>query len=190
MFQKGTKRPSLKRAKFQIAENVVARCCHYKNAAAAAKGSKLYSKSADDMAARIVGIKTGAMNPNLFQAVDVRLGTWEQGAIELKDRNLEWSWPSWPKEWSAENFATLVSQAAQVNPKGFRQPSSKAKNWRSTSLVEKSMWWAGQMEHPTFERSKRGLLKQRLDAEMKEAISKGVTVLQLRDLEVRKETEE
>lgn len=45
------------------------------------------------------------------------------------------------------------------NPQGFRQPSSKAKNWTSTSLAEKAAIAAGLSEVTIFERSERGLKK-------------------------------
>lgn len=60
---------------------------------------------------------------------------------------------------------SLVAQMAQACPKGFRTPSGKAKNWGSTSLVERLMG-----QQPEFERSKRGARKAREAAETRELV--------------------
>ncbi len=51
--------------------------------------------------------------------------------------------------------ASTIAILAQTFPKGFRQPSAKAKNWSSESLVQKRMIAEGQMESPAFEHSPR-----------------------------------
>lgn len=57
-----------------------------------------------------------------------------------------------------QDWPSTVAQIAQSFPSGFRSPSSKAKNWRSTSLVEQLMKIKSK-----FERSSRGKGKASAD---------------------------
>lgn len=70
-----------------------------------------------------------------------------------------------------EDLAHLVIAMAQINPRGFRQPSAKAKNWKSTSLVEKlSILWLDATAN-TFKRSERGEKKLERRNETRAAIT-------------------
>jgi hypothetical protein len=57
----------------------------------------------------------------------------------------------------------LLQRAIAAHPKGFRQPSAKAKNWRSTSLMERV---AGVKQE--FSRSTRGEARAIADREHRE----------------------
>ena len=80
---------------------------------------------------------------------------------------------------STEDFMTHVMMMTQLNPKGFRQPSAKEVNYKSTSLMEKLAIRNGDMKARVApERSKRGYKK--LEAKQE---AKAIIVLQrlLRD---------
>lgn len=70
-----------------------------------------------------------------------------------------------------EEFAEFVMICAQINPRGFRQPSTKPNKWKSTSLVERAAIRAGLIQPQRFERSPRGQRKLEADAAMKRAIA-------------------
>jgi hypothetical protein len=73
---------------------------------------------------------------------------------------------------SPYEFVSFVIDMAGFNRgRGFRQPSIKAKNWKSTSLVEQASIGAGLMEPLAFERSKRGERKLEAHAAMVAAIA-------------------
>lgn len=67
-------------------------------------------------------------------------------------------------------FADLARDLAQVNPRGFRQPSAKEHRRGSTSLVELAAIAAGEMEphKPTY--SARGMKNLAAKEELKAAI--------------------
>lgn len=68
-------------------------------------------------------------------------------------------------------FAAIVHYLAQMCPRGFRQPSAKAKNWMSTSLVEIASRAAGMMPPPRFERSKRGERRAEMDFQFRRSFA-------------------
>ena len=75
-----------------------------------------------------------------------------------------------PEKLTPEQFAAHVIALAQMNPKGFRQPSDKPKRWQSTSLVEKVSIAAAMIEPNAFAYSKRGLARCEAREDMKAAI--------------------
>jgi hypothetical protein len=63
-------------------------------------------------------------------------------------------------------FADHALALAQINPNGFRTPSAKEKNWRSTSLIEQASEAAGLSEKRTApDQSKRGIKKREARAD-------------------------
>lgn len=172
-YLKGKKQPDLKSRARVVSDGKKARAWHFKNAAAKARARELYGSAIDDMALRILAIKSGKMDMSLFLPVDLVLAT--HARIEREAGSPRPPAPSFPvgKNKSIDEFADLVVALAQLNKgKGFRQPSAKPNKWLSTSLVEGVMRQCGRMGKPEFERSKRGLKKQEADAEMKAAILK------------------
>ena len=84
MFLKGERLPNIGPAKFRIEPGVVAECYHFKNAAARAEGLRLYGEACENMAIRIVAVKRGDMNPNLFDRKFIKLGAWARRPIERR----------------------------------------------------------------------------------------------------------
>jgi hypothetical protein len=162
-FHKGQIRPSLSRARLILSAGV-AKCFHVKNAAAKAEARKLYGAAVDRMDLRIMGVSSGAMNPALFESVSLRLGRMERSPPAQRQPRA----PVPPfvvgVKRTPEEFATLAMMAAQINPKGSRQPSAKPHKWQSTSLVEQASIRAGIMEPAKRERSARA--QKRIDTEL------------------------
>jgi hypothetical protein len=162
-YQKGRQRPSLSRARLIISAGV-AKCFHAKNAAAKAEARELYGAAVDRMDLRIMGVSSGAMKPALFESVSLKLGRMERKPIAPRGPKFyAYSFVVGIKRTPTE-FADLALAGAQINPKGFRQPSAKPHKWQSTSLVEIASRRAGIMEPAKQERSARA--QKRIDAEL------------------------
>lgn len=99
-------------------------------------------------------VKLGQVEQRLVQAIPLKIFTPVEIEPSRKPRQpLPLPLVSGAK---GEDLAHLVIALAQINPRGFRQPSAKEKNWKSTSLVEKlSIAFLGAKAN-TFKRSKRG----------------------------------
>lgn len=67
---------------------------------------------------------------------------------------------------TSDDGPVLLTAIAQAVPKGFRHPSTKAKNWSSTSLLERVC----EVHSEWYMRSKRGEKKAVTDAETRELI--------------------
>lgn len=131
---------------------------HFKNAAARAKAGKIETIGQDAAP--------------FFRLVDINIATTVYREKEARAPQLPI--PSarlGQRSGDRDAFAALATQLAQLKPNGFRQPSAKAKNWQSTSLVEVAARAAGSMDAPKFERSRRGECKLEADAAMKAAIA-------------------
>jgi hypothetical protein len=150
---------------------------HFKNAAARAKAPEIAAENGKINPLRNSEQVTRAVNSNampaaLVQAVDVKVRTYDH--VEVTPRPAKEPLPvvlAVGRPLSHEEWAIHVIALAQIAPNGFRQPSAKAKNWGSTSLVEEVSIRAGLIEKPAKERSQRGKAKAQANAEMKAVIT-------------------
>jgi len=172
-YVKGKPQPNLKSRARVVSDGKKARAWHLKNHAARLRARELYGSAIDDMALRILAVKSGKFDMSLVLPVDLILAT--HARFERKDGTPRPPAPSFAigKNLSLDEFADLVVALAQINGgNGFRQPSAKPGKWLSTSLVEGVMRACGRMGKPEFELSDRGKRKQEVGAEMKAAILK------------------
>lgn len=143
--------------------------CHFKNEAARRKALGLKLKNSESLTEAVVN---GLVSPALVSQVHL-LG---YSLIE-RDRPVRTPRAVQPvvlvtgRKFTREEFAMFITALAGINPKGFRQPSAKAKNWSSTSGVEQAAICAGLAPKPKFERSERGKKKLEANEEMKRRIA-------------------
>lgn len=159
---------------------------HFKNAAARAQANA----AGIDHAA-----PSDSVPPNLLQQarLKVRTHSWKARPINKPAKPIEPVVLVVGRKLSPQEFAIHVEALANLVPqnvdshrcshdpairavnvaRGFRSPSIKAKNWRSTSLVEQTSIRAGESPERTFEPSARG--KKKLDAKQE---AKALTYLE------------
>ncbi len=100
----------------------------------------------------LTGATTGLVPPRLTKDVTIKRAGYSRAQ---RPRTSQPSTPRVTAHFGGPLDASAIAILAQAFPKGFRQPSAKAKNWSSESLVQKRMIAEGQMEQPTFEHSAR-----------------------------------
>lgn len=130
-----------KRKKRVLGKAKTERISHFKNAAK-----------------RREALRTGAIDPRLLNSVELKIMT----PVEIEPTRQPRLPQPFPLVIGAkdEELAHYVAAMAQIaQGRGFRQPSAKAKNWQSTSLVEKLAIAHLDAEKNEFKRSERGQKK-------------------------------
>jgi hypothetical protein len=116
---------------------------HFKNEAAcreALTDTGITPRNSDDLSQLV---REGKIAAKLVQPKRVKVATLARNPAEPRAPRRPLPPLRFGARHSLEDFATIAANVAQVCPRGFRQPSGKAKNWRSTSLVQEAMIAAG-----------------------------------------------
>ena len=130
---------------------------HFKSAAARAKIDPLFiDAQLRNSEAVTRAVKLGQIEQSLVQSVEVKVKTHAVIPLGLRQPKRVQPVPLVTGHLSHEDMVVHIQALAQMVPSGFRQPSAKAKNWKSTSLVEQHSIRAGLAPERAFERSERG----------------------------------
>lgn len=144
-----------KRVKHALGKAKTEQVYHFKNEAARREVDlHLIDAPLNNSEAVTRAVKLGQVEPRLVQQVDLKIFT----PVEIEPSRQPRQPQPLPLAVGAkgEDLAHLAIAFAQINPRGFRQPSAKEKNWQSTSLVEKlSIAFLGSKPNE-FKRSERG----------------------------------